>query len=475
MGTFIRDVVGPFRVGANGSRVMRIAKIAAGFGSLWVLLALAAGLMARNEFLESPATATTAVTQLAAPPPTSSAHEAFLYGRVTMENGDVYEGRLRFGGDEEALWGNYFNAVKKGNAWAAQAPHELLTERVPVRLFGFTIAHNEREIDLGRPFMVRFGDIARIDAPGRELRVTLKSGTTFDLARFGADDFADGVRVWDSQGGVVDLDEWDISSIEFLPAAGSDDDISNRLYGTVRTRTGEFTGFVQWNRKHVLGSDELVPDGADMRSDHRLTRSDLSLTFDDVRSIERRSERSSLVTLVDGREVLVSDPRESYGNSGMYVDDPRYGRVLVSWDAFERVDFSLGVHGPAYRDFPAGQPITGTVVTREGRRLTGRLVYDLDESESTETLDAPAEGVDYMFPFGLVASIQLPEGRGDQRARVTLHSGEWLLLGLSGDLAGNAGMLIFTDGSAHPDFVRWTDIAQIDLDRPTEMYPSVSR
>jgi hypothetical protein len=53
-----------------------------------------------------------------------------------------------------------------------------------------------------------------------------------------------------------------------------------------------------------------------------------------------------------------------------------------------------------------------------GRRLAGRLVYDLDESEVTETLDAPSQGVNYTIPFGLIASIVLPnaEERGGQRA-----------------------------------------------------------
>ncbi len=71
---------------------------------------------------------------------------------------------------------------------------------------------------LGRPFMARFGEIARIEAVGGDVRVTLKSGTVFDLDRFEASDFDDGVRVWDGQGGVVDLDSLQVRSIELLPA-----------------------------------------------------------------------------------------------------------------------------------------------------------------------------------------------------------------------------------------------------------------
>ena len=201
----------------------------------------------------------------------------------------------------------------------------------------------------------------------------------------------------------------------------------------------------------------------------------LSLRFDTIRSIARRSRDSSLVTLHDGQELVLSGTREvGHGNRGMYVDDRRYGRVLISWSAFERVDFSPGGSGPAYGDFPPGRPLTGSVTTSDGRRLAGRLVYDLDESETTETLDAPFQGVDYTIPFGLIASIVLSGGeeRGTQRAGVTLHDGEKVKLERTGDLGdGNAGMLIFVDGRQRPEYVLWTDIEQVEFDRPQAMYP----
>jgi hypothetical protein len=157
---------------------------------------------------------------------------------------------------------------------------------------------------------------------------------------------------------------------------------------------------------------------------------------------------------------------------------------LISWDAFERVDFTLPSHqsqggsGPAYGDFPPGRPLTGSVTTRGGRRLAGRLVYDLDESETTETLDAPSQGVDYTIPFGMIASI-VPPGRDERdapRARVTLHDGEELQLERTGDLGErNAGMLIFVDGIQRPEYVSWTDVGQVDFERPPAMYPPLDR
>ena len=186
------------------------------------------------------------------------------------------------------------------------------------------------------------------------------------------------------------------------------------------------------------------------------------------------------MALLDGREIALSGTNDvNRDNRGSYVDDPRYGRVLVSWEAFERVDFSPHGSGPAYGDFPAGVPLRGTVQTRDGRHLTGRVVFDLDESESTETLDAPLRGVDYTIPFGLVVSILREglDGPGPPHHRVTLQSGEELALEPSGDLGEqNAGMLIFGDGGQQqPEYVPWPDVTRIDFDRPPAMYPPLGR
>lgn len=395
-------------------------------------------------------------------------HPSFIYGRITTVEGGTYEGRLRWGGGEEAFWGDYFNGAKKENPWAGHVPAaQRPVERRPFEVFGLTIYTREEPMDLGRLFMARFGDLARIEASGRDVRVTLKSGAAFVLDRFSASDFDDGVLVWDGERGATGLDSMRIRVIELRPAPAGGA-VPDRLHGTVRTRRGEeFRGFLQWDRTESLGSDELMG---------REGRDERAIRFDQIRSIARASEDSSRVRLSDGQEVVLSGDRVAGGgNRGVYVDDARYGRVLVSWSAFERVEFSRGGSGPAYEDFPPGGAITGSVTTRDGRRLTGRLVYDLDESEITETLDAPAAGVDYTIPFGLIGSIELPgsEERGAQTARVVLHSGEELRLECEGDLGErNGGMLIFGDGRARPEYVAWREVGRVALDRPAAMYPA---
>lgn len=405
-----------------------------------------------------------------------ASHPDFLYARVTTVGGGTYEGRVRFGGEEEALWGHYFNGLKKKNPWVDHVPHEhrRRTQR-SIRILGLRLPPGGGAAHLARPFMVRFGDISRIDAIGDgvlaalehklsyapEIRVTLKNGATVDLDRFSADDFADGLRIWDDAHGVIDLTEHRIRSIEFLPAP-EQGDVAQRLYGTVHTRQGTFAGFVQWERELSLGSDILkgvTDDGV------------AELPFADIRAISRRSPGEMHVTMHDGRTIAMSDVRRYGQHRGMYVDDGRYGRVLVSWDAFERVEFSNGARGPAYDDFPPTESLTGSITTRDGRRLTGKLVYDLDESSVIETLDAPSGGVDYTILFGFISSIEPASGK--DYARVTLHSGEELRLEQTGDLGDdNAGLLVFLkDEESAAEYVPWSEVVRVDLNRPRAMYP----
>ena len=383
----------------------------------------------------------------------------FIYGRVTTTDGEVYEGRLRWGGSQEAFWDDQFNGVKNENIWAVHVSPERLKDHRPVVIFGFHIATRERSRELNRPFMARFGDLARIDTERRTFRVTLKSGTVHELDRFASDDLADGVRVWDASRGVVDVGEWDIRSIQFLPTPKLDNP-PDRLHGTVYTETGSFRGFIQWNRQGGVVTDELngqTPDGS------------RALPFHSIQSIVRNSEGGSLVTLRDSREFRLSGtPEVGDGNRGAYVNDPRYGRVLVSWESFLRADFDAGGVGPAFEEVPAGVPLTGSVTTCGGRKLTGRLVYDLDESETTETLDAPWAGVNYSIPFSLIASVN-PSACGASDAVTSglrLHDGTALTLENEGDLAGyHAGVLVFGDGDGAPEYLRWDEIKQVDLDR----------
>jgi len=441
---------------------MTRGRIAGGALAILLLLAAFAYLVGSRDGERAPATSP-ALPAPSSPPraadsdPATEADQGFLYGRVTTGDGVAYEGRLRWGIDQEAFWGDPFNGVKSENPWLARIPPEQMpSEQRSFEIFGFKLGASEHELEPSRPFMVCFGDLERLDARGDKVHVRLKGGTELDLDRFSSSDFDDGVRVWDAAHGVVDLDSGRIRTIELLPTP-SLGAVPDRLHGTVRTRQGEFTGFVGWNRWNLVGTDEL--DGKTAEG------SELRLRFDGIRSIARRTGASAAVTLLDGREIaLFGEADVDQDNRGIYVEDERYGRVLISWDAFERVDFTpSGSSGLAYDDFAPGQPLTGSVTTIDGRHLAGRLVYDLDENETIETLDAPSRGVDYTIPFGRIASISPPGSR--EHGLVTLQSGEELQLEPSGDLGPNhGGMLIFVEGSERPEYVPWRDVERVDFD-----------
>ena len=395
----------------------------------------------------------------------------FLYGRVATHGGAVYEGRLRWGGDEEAFWSDYFNGYKEENPWAVHAP---IPARTPV-LFGIEWPGGADRVETGRPFMARFGDLRHIRSVGDGMRgvvqdgmafaptvrVTLKSGTAFDLDRLEASDFDDGVRVWDEARGVVDLAPAQILQIDFLPTPplrGA----PGRLHGTVETRHGVFSGFLQWDRTDAAASDELAGLAEDVP---------VGVPFGSIRSIARHPGGGSAVTRRDGSGIVLAGTRQTdEGNRGLYVDDVRYGRVLVSWDAFERVTFNAAGSGLAYPDFPPGRALAGHVRTRAGRRLAGRLVFDLDESETTETLDAPSGGVDYTIPFGLVASITLPSAEREP-VGVRLRSGETLALERAGDLsAKNGGLLVFED-EQRPEYLPWSEVEAVEFEASAPLEP----
>ncbi len=378
--------------------------------------------------------------------------QGFLYGRITTVGDDMYEGRLRFGGDEEAFWSESFNAAREGNAWAPHADPDKLTVSRESTFLGMSVGKREHRLNLDRPFMACFGDIERIDAEQRHFHVTLKSGTRVRLDRYEADDLADGVRVWQASGDVIDIGEWDIRSIEFQntpPLAIS----SRRLYGSVQSRQGTFSGHIQWDREEGVSSDTL-----DGNSDNGPQQ----IRFGSISSITKSGDDRVLVMHHDGSELELHGTRNTgHGNRGLYVNDVRFGRVLVSWEAFERIDFGSMDSGPGFLSFSPGSSLTGQVITRDGRKLKGRLVYDLDESETTETLDAPSQGVDYSIPFGMLAAID------PLRGRVELHNGEVIELERKGDLGEeNAGLLVFVNGNEKAEYLRWSQVSRIELSKP---------
>jgi hypothetical protein len=95
---------------------------------------------------------------------TADDHQGFLYGRVTTDDGATCVGRLRFGRDEEAVWGDYFNGFKDNNPWAARSQvAELTQKRRAFMILGF-------EVPLGGLRSISAGPSWRASATSRASR-----------------------------------------------------------------------------------------------------------------------------------------------------------------------------------------------------------------------------------------------------------------------------------------------------------------
>src|SRR5215203_1951367 len=117
-----------------------------------VLLVLVARGPGLEQVVESSMARTAAITPVSPPAAAAGAarHPDVLYGRITDLDGATYEGRLRWGRDQEAFWGDYFNGTKDANPWAAYAPQP--EKSSPFEIFGFTIGGNDDSANLRRLF-----------------------------------------------------------------------------------------------------------------------------------------------------------------------------------------------------------------------------------------------------------------------------------------------------------------------------------
>ncbi|HEX7181635.1 MAG TPA: hypothetical protein VF756_07315 [Thermoanaerobaculia bacterium] len=379
----------------------------------------------------------------------------FLYGRITTTGGSVYEGRLRWNNKEEAFWGDFFNAGKEDLPYLKYAPQRE-RRRDSIEIFGIRIGISDED-DGSRQLGARFGDLRHIEVERRnDATVVFKSGARYEVSGGSNDlDSDTEITVWDRKAGETRLRWNKIRTIDFLPTPDNLAVPAFRLRGTVDTENGTFRGYIQWDQDECLSSDELDGNTQD---------GEVSLPMGEIRSIERQGRDSSKVVLRTGRTLVLKGTNDvDSSNRGIYVSDSRFGRVLVNWETFRRIDFDPpGDSGPAYTDFRPGRPLFGKVSTAQGKTYRGRLVYDLDETETMDLLDGRRGGVEYSIPFARIAFL-LPE-RTDS-SRVVLRNGQELRLEDSVDVGReNAGVLVFEPGRKEPRYFPWQDIRRIDFE-----------
>jgi hypothetical protein len=375
--------------------------------------------------------------------------QGYLYGTVETKSGTSYKGTLRWG-REESFWDDHFNAGKTEMPFQEARP-EGERERRRIKILGITISYGNNW-DESRQFIARFGDIRSIEREGRRgVFVTMKGGDEYEIDD-SSNDVGASITVDDASLGRVKL-VWDrIEKITFSPAPADLQPKTHRLYGVLKTASGEFTGFVQWDLEECLSTDELDGEGDD---------GDLSIPMGTIAAIEKNNRNGAWVELKDGRRLLLEDTNDvDDSTSGIFVEDERLGRVKVAWDEFERVDFTRTRRtGRGYDDYPALGALKGTVTDVDGNTSSGEIVIDLDESRGWEILNGELDEIAYNIPLATVRSLE-PTSR--DQTRVVLRNGEELVLEEATDVSDdNDGVVVITGGSEK--YIAWRDVERIEF------------
>jgi len=288
---------------------------------------------------------------------------------------------------------------------------------------------------------------------GEKIEVTMKDGEIFAM-KGGSNDVGATIAVRDASLGEIKV-EWDrIERIVFRPTPPDARPSAFRLYGKVQTEEGPFEGFVQWDLQECLSTDELDGETAD---------GDMSIPMGEIRAIEKRNRKGSTIELKDGREFVLEGTNDVDSSlRGIYVEDARYGRVEIPWEAFERVEFvEVDRTGRAYDDFAPGGQLKGRLVDYEDRTHAGDLVFDLDEARSWEILNGNLGDVEFMIPFGMIRSVEPTRG---EASKVVLKSGETLTLRESQDVSeSNDGVVVVREDGRNT-YRPWDEIKRVEFD-----------
>lgn len=390
-------------------------------------------------------------------------NQGFIYGTVLTESGTEYTGFMRWG-KQEAFWDDLFHSLKEDLPYVDEIEDMGLIDDDRgrdrdrggrIRVFNFRIDWEDDGWGASRVFVARFGDIERLEITGDEdALVVLRNGEQFDVSGY-SDDVGGTIRMRDDSLGEIDL-KWDrIDEIRFSSAPRGADPGVQRLYGTVMSDAGDFTGYVMWDKEECTTADLLDGESED---------GDLSIEFGRIAAIERRGRSSSIVELRDGRRLRLRGSNDvDDDNRGIMVEDPRYGKVTVEWDAFDRLEFAdPNGSGRGYDDYPTPKPLRGRVIDRGGDVHEGRIVFDLDEAGTWEMLNGSIRDVSFDIPFELVVSIEPVD---DDASMVVLRGGEELELEDSQDISErNDGVLVYF-GDDDAAYLTWDEIRRIEFDR----------
>lgn len=150
------------------------------------------------------------------------------------------------------------------------------------------------------------------------------------------DDSNSGIIVGDDNLGQV-IVKWDeFEKVVFTKPTSqvkySDFDGGRKLHGTVYTEDGDsYTGDIIWDNDEEYTWEILDGENHDVEFD---------IEFGKIKSIDKKSYRSSIVTLLDGRQFRLSGSNDvDEDNKGIWIVTGDDEEIEVEWDEFAKVEF----------------------------------------------------------------------------------------------------------------------------------------
>lgn len=395
----------------------------------------------------------------------------FLYGEVTTINGDKYTGALRWGNDE-VYWTDLLNAEKTSNdflKFLSKKEIQQMSDQEGGNSwlgidFGVLSIWEDKFTRTNHQFDTRFGDIKSVKPSGRSrAQVTLKNGVILEVIGSNHEDIGTSVSIMDYELGEIKIDWNRMEKVDFMESGKKLEHVFGEpIFAKVNAgRRGTFKGTVQWDQGVAKNShnerflDDIL-NGKDRDGEKQIP----------FRSIAKitKSRNGVEVILKSGREFFLTGSNDvNNENSGILVNDPEVGQVVIPWRDFETLEMLDDTDmGMSYSDFPVSKGLTATVITIDGEEYKGLLAYDLDEAWEFEILDGKDDRVTYKIPFRNIKNI-IPKNYA--YSMVILKNGTNLLLGESRDVSDqNDGVLVFPSKNAKPEFIRWSKIDEIIFD-----------
>jgi hypothetical protein len=370
-----------------------------------------------------------------------------ICGTIYTRDGESFRGPIRWD-KNEAFWDNILDATKR-----REGSHREGSRREKhVSILGLKITWDEQGSEGQASSGIQFGYLKSLERRSKNrATLSLKNGDKITFYGSGTD-VGSGIReivIWDPDEGEVNLDWDDIDLVEFEEC--EPDEIiepDKRLYGEIETRRGDtFKGFICWDVDELFYSDIL--DGEERHRNRKIP-------FGKIKVIERRSSSSAWVELRNGDKMRLSGTNDvNSGNRGIVIFDPQYGRVTISWDEFDRLEFldDGDKHLLRYDQFENPKPLYGVVYDEDGDSFQGYIRWDDDETESWERLDGEYRDLDVDVEFSQIAQI---EKRSSNSVLVTLKNGNSFKLSGSNDVnEENKGIYVTTDDGDEIELDWW--------------------